>query len=86
MFKYALAVALILAAGSAEAADTCKSTAIDKNGKPLAGAALNSFMTKCTNDATAKCTAAAIDKNGKPLAGAAKTSNITKCVKDAVGA
>lgn len=43
--------------------------AVDKNGKPLAGAAKSSFMKKCQREA---CEAQAIDKNGKPLAGAAK--------------
>lgn len=66
-----------IAIGSAVADDTCQSKAVDKNGKPLAGAALKSFMTKCTTDT---CTANAVDKNGKPLAGAAKTSFVKKCV------
>ena len=54
----------------------CRANAIGKDGKPLAGAALNSFMTKCSRDA---CEPKAIDKNGKPLAGAAKTSFMKKC-------
>jgi hypothetical protein len=62
--------------GTAMAEDTCQSKAIGRDGKPLAGAALNSFMTKCTKDS---CESKAIDKNGKPLAGAAKTSFMTKC-------
>lgn len=66
----------MIAVGSAMAADTCQSKAVDKNGKPLAGAALKSFMTKCT--ATA-CEPKAVDKNGKPLAGAAKASFMKKC-------
>ena len=57
-----------------------QSRAIDKNGKPLAGAALNSFMTKCAKDT---CEPKAIDKNGKPLAGAAKASFMKKCQSDA---
>ena len=56
--------------------ESCKSKAIGKDGKPLAGAALNSFMAKCTKDA---CEPNAIDKNGKPLAGAAKSSFMKKC-------
>jgi hypothetical protein len=74
-----LALAILLSAfavGSALADDTCQSKAVGKDGKPLAGAALKSFMTKCTKDA---CEPKAIDKNGKPLAGAAKTSFMTKC-------
>ena len=58
---------------------TCKAQATDKK---LAGAALNSFMTKCEKDATAACES---DAAQKKLAGAAKTSHINKCVKDAVG-
>ncbi len=72
-------------AGSAYADDTCVSKAIDKNGKPLAGAAKTSFMDKCKKDAKSACEAKAMDKNGKPLAGAAKTANVNKCVGDAVG-
>ena len=63
--------------GIAVAQDTsCQTKAVSKDGKPLAGAALNSFMTKCTKDA---CEPKAIDKNGKPLAGAAKDSFMKKC-------
>jgi len=58
------------------AQESCKSKAIGKDGKPLAGAALNSFMAKCAKDA---CEPKAIDKNGKPLAGAAKSSFMKKC-------
>jgi hypothetical protein len=68
------------ALGPAMAQGTCQSRAIDKNGKPLAGAALNSFMTKCAKDT---CEPKAIDKNGKPLAGAAKTSFLKKCESEA---
>ena len=72
MKGFALAAVLSLfALGSALADDTCQSKAVSKDGKPLAGAALKSFMTKCTKDS---CEPKAIDKNGKPLAGAAKTS------------
>ncbi|WFS25182.1 hypothetical protein [Rhizobium rhododendri] len=85
MKKILLAVVLVLAAASANAADTCKSKAIDKNGKPLAGAALTSSLKKCTNEAAAACDSSAKDKNGKPLAGAAKSSYTKKCVSDAVG-
>jgi hypothetical protein len=46
------------------------------DGKPLAGAAKNSFMKKCKADA---CAPKAVDKNGKPLAGAAKNSFMKKC-------
>ena len=63
-------------------ADSCASKAIDKNGKPLAGAAKTSSIDKCMKDVQSDCEAKAIDKNGKPLAGAAKTANVTKCVND----
>jgi hypothetical protein len=56
--------------------DSCQSKAVGKDGKPLAGAALTSFMTKCMKDT---CETKAIDKNGKPLAGAAKDSFMKKC-------
>jgi hypothetical protein len=81
MRRLALAVLLsAFAVGSALADDTCQSKAVGKDGKPLAGAALKSFMTKCTKDA---CEPKAVDKNGKPLAGAAKTSFMKKCESDA---
>jgi hypothetical protein len=72
-----LAAALSLVATSAFA--SCKSEAA---GKKLAGAALNSFMTKCEKDATAACEKDSMDKK---LAGAAKTSHMKKCVTDSVG-
>ena len=62
--------------------DSCASKAMDKNGKPLAGAAKTSFMDKCMKDTQSACEAKAIDKNGRPLAGAAKTANVTKCVNE----
>jgi hypothetical protein len=65
---------------AAMAESACHSQAIGKNGKPLAGAALNSFMTKCTRDA---CEPKAIGKDGRPLAGAAKTSFMKKCQGEA---
>jgi hypothetical protein len=80
-----IAAALVLSTAAAHAADTCQTKAIDKNGKPLAGAALTSSINKCTKDATAACDGSAKDKNGKLLAGAAKTAYTKKCVSDAVG-
>ena len=54
MKRFGLAVLLTaFALSSAMAQGTCQSRAIDKNGKPLAGAALNSFMTKCAKDSWA---------------------------------
>jgi hypothetical protein len=65
----------------------CEAKAVDKNGKPLAGAAKTSFMKKCTAEsasgAGAACEAKAVDKNGKALAGAAKNAFMKKCTADA---
>jgi hypothetical protein len=81
MKRFALAVLLsMLALGSAAAQETCQSKAIGKDGKPLAGAALKSFMSKCSKEA---CEPKAVDKNGKRLAGAAKTSFMKKCESEA---
>jgi hypothetical protein len=81
MKRISLAILLTtFALSPAMAQGTCQSRAIDKNGKPLAGAALNSFMTKCAKDS---CEPKAIDKNGKPLAGAAKASFLKKCESEA---
>jgi len=81
MRKLALAMTIfVLALGPALAQETCQSKAIGKDGKPLAGAALKSFMAKCTKDA---CEPKAVDKNGKPLAGAAKASFMKKCESEA---
>ncbi len=67
------------AAGSAIAA-TCESTAMGKDGKPLAGAAKSSYVKSCKAKA---CDGKAVGKDGKPLAGAAKDSFMKKCEKDA---
>lgn len=78
------AIAAFLAMGTAHAADSCDAKAVDKNGKPLAGAAKNSFMKKCEKEtAAASCETKAVDKNGKALAGAAKNSFMKKCEADA---
>ena len=71
------------APAAAPVATSCESKAIDKNGKPLAGAAKASFIKKCEGGAASDCAAKAVDKNGKPLAGAAKTSFMKKCEADA---
>jgi hypothetical protein len=70
------ALLTIMALSSAIADDSCRSRAVGKDGRPLAGAALNSFLSKCTRDI---CEPKAVDKNGKPLAGAAKASFMKKC-------
>ena len=77
MKKLAVAVALCVLSGPAFA--TCKSEAASKK---LAGAALNSFMTKCENDAKSACKTESDKMN---LHGAAATSHSNKCVKDKVG-
>jgi hypothetical protein len=59
--------------------ETCQAQA---DAKKLAGAALNSFMTKCEKDAQSACDSQAAEKK---LSGAAKDSFTKKCVSDAVG-
>lgn len=66
-------------AGSAMA-DECKANAVGSDGRPLAGAALTSFLKKCRRGA---CEAKAISKEGKPLSGAAKNSFVNKCAPEA---
>jgi hypothetical protein len=81
MKPFVLAVVLSLfAIGSAFADDTCESKAVGKDGKPLAGAAKTSFLTKCKADA---CDGKAVSADGKPLSGAAKASFLKKCKADA---
>jgi len=82
---FALA-ALVLAAliaffpiGTA-AAQSCESQAVSTAGKPLHGAAKNSFVKKCKKDA---CESKAVSAEGKPLHGAAKNSFMAKCKRDA---
>ncbi len=63
---------------------SCEKSAIDKNGKPLAGAAKTSYIKKCEGGGAGdSCEAKAVDKNGKALAGAAKDSFLKKCNADA---
>jgi hypothetical protein len=77
---FALVSILCLMAGSALAqTPSCTSRATDKK---LAGAALTSFMKKCTSDAQKACEVSAVSKK---LAGAAKNSFMKKCVRDATG-
>jgi hypothetical protein len=80
MKHLALAAAVsLLALGTpalAQGSGTCSTQAVSRDGKPLSGAAKNSFMKKCKQDA---CAPKAVDKNGKPLAGAAKASFMKKC-------
>jgi hypothetical protein len=77
MKRFFLAVLLsVFAFGSAMAQETCESKAVGRDGKPLAGAAKTSFMTKCKREA---CESKAVGSDGKKLAGAAKTSFMKKC-------
>jgi hypothetical protein len=82
MNRIAYAVVLSIFAVSAAMAQegTCASKAEGKDSKALTGAALKSFMTKCTKDA---CEPKAVGKDGKPLAGAAKASFMKKCQSEA---
>jgi hypothetical protein len=73
------AVLSAFAIATAGAQETCESKAIDKNGKPLAGAAKTSFLKKCKRDA---CEPKAVASNGKPLSGAAKNSFLQKCERE----
>jgi hypothetical protein len=79
MKLFAGIAAALLFCSTAALADTCQDQA---TAKKLAGAALNSFMTKCQKDAAATCQKASAEKK---LSGAAKNSFETKCVNDAVG-
>ena len=85
-FLSLLVLGSCLLAGAAQA-ESCDAKAVDKNGKPLAGAAKTSFVKKCEKDAmdAAKttCSTKAVDKNGKALAGAAKSSFMKKCESEA---
>ena len=79
MAKMVLASVLVLLAGAAQAAETCR---VEAANKKLAGAALTGFMTKCESDAKAKCEASAGERR---LAGAAKYSFTKKCVSEHIG-
>jgi hypothetical protein len=65
---------------STVAAQSCDSTAISANGKPLHGAAKMSFVKKCKRDT---CLGKAVSTEGKPLHGAAKNSFVAKCMRAA---
>jgi hypothetical protein len=58
---------------------SCQAKALSKEGKPLSGAAKNSFMKKCLAEHKLSCENRAIGKDGKKLAGAAKNSFMKKC-------
>jgi hypothetical protein len=61
-------------------AQSCETKAVSAEGKPLHGAAKNSFVKKCKKDA---CESKAVSAEGKPLHGAAKNSFMAKCKRDA---
>jgi hypothetical protein len=61
-------------------AQSCESKAVSAEGKPLHGAAKNSFVKKCKTDV---CEPKAVSAEGKPLHGAAKNSFMAKCKRDA---
>jgi hypothetical protein len=61
-------------------AQSCETQAVSATGKPLHGAAKNSFVKKCKKDA---CEPKAVSAEGKPLHGAAKNSFMAKCKRDA---
>ena len=67
------------AAQGIPAPGTCETKAVGKDGKPLAGAAKNSFMAKCKRDA---CAPKAVGSDGKALKGAAKNSFMAKCEQE----
>jgi len=79
MKRIVLIAALSLIACGSASAGTCKADAADKK---LAGAALTSFMKKCSSDAQKACAAESKDQK---LAGAAATAHTKKCTDDKVG-
>jgi hypothetical protein len=76
----ALATLIVFFPISAAMAQSCESQAVSATGKPLHGAAKNSFVKKCKKDA---CEPKAVSAEGKPLRGAAKNSFMAKCKRDA---
>ena len=77
-----IALALLITAfavGPGLAQEGCEAKAVSKDGKPLAGAAKTSFLTKCKREA---CAPKAVGSDGKPLKGAAKNSFMAKCEKE----
>jgi hypothetical protein len=76
----ALAASIAFFPVGAAMAQSCESKAVSAEGKPLHGAAKNSFVKKCKKDA---CDSKAVSAEGKPLHGAAKNSFMAKCKRDA---
>jgi hypothetical protein len=76
----ALAASIAFFPISTAMAQSCDGQALSATGKPLHGAAKNSFVKKCKKDA---CESKALSAEGKPLHGAAKNSFMAKCKRDA---
>ena len=76
----ALAASIAFFPISTAMAQSCESQALSATGKPLHGAAKNSFVKKCKKVA---CESKAVSAEGKPLHGAAKNSFVAKCKRDA---
>src|SRR5260370_35140439 len=70
------------AAPATVAASSCEARAVDKNGKPLAGADKPSFVKKCESGNNASAAPAGEGKaggqNGKPLAGPPTRQSLEK--------
>lgn len=84
MYRIAVALLATLLMSGSVMADECKDKANDKNGKPLAGAALASHLKKCRHDVCDK--KAVAEKTGKRLSGAAYNSFMKKCEEHAAAA
>jgi hypothetical protein len=80
MRRFILAVLITCFAIGTAAAQSCDSSAVGANGKPLHGAAKMSFVRKCKRDT---CAGKAVSAEGKPLYGAAKRSFMAKCERGA---
>ena len=80
MQRIALAALIIIFSAGTAMAQSCENQAVSAAGKPLHGAAKNSFVKKCKQDA---CEPKAVSAEGKPLHGAAKNSFMAKCKRDA---
>ena len=77
----ALTSVSVVLGGLAFAQTPCETRAVDKNGRPLVGAAKNSFLQKCRRES---CLPKAVGKDGRPLTGAAKNSFMQACERTAL--
>ena len=66
------ALVTAFAIGSATAQGACESRAVGQDGRPLVGAAKNSFLAKCKREA---CAPKAVGADGKPLGGRRRTAS-----------